>query len=269
MINGGRNSLEHFYNWRFLTNYPRTLSCLPSSLTECTFNTSNLQFSPYNQGIFSPSHSLGWGKNWISIFQFSKVVSLVCIVSGGQEKFSLKNQRSCCYNKQLLALHPYPDPWIHFKYKYNSIWCLWCKRSLLMFIPIHYEHINIGQATPPRADSWTVLKKKPRANCWCGMLGLLFCFPPGAPSVHVASFQVSTRLAQAQGVHFIFRARLFFLQLPYFTCMQPETKALFKINKLPSFQKWQCFSWNVFITSPFFTFTLLNKIKRESNDSNM
>jgi len=212
VINGERNSLEHFYNWRFLTNYPRTRSCLPSSPTECTFNTSNLLFSPYNQGIFSPSHSLGWGKNWISIFKFSKVVSLVCVVSGGHEKFSLKNQRSRCYNKQLLALHPYPGPWIHFKC--NSQRCLWCKRSL-MFIPIHYEHINNGQVTPPRAGGWTALKKKLRANCWCGMLGLWFCFPPGAPSTHIASFRVSTRLAQAQAKECISSLGQGFLPTPF------------------------------------------------------
>lgn len=108
MGNGQITAWEYLYNWQSRVNnshYPRILSYLPSSLIERAFKMFNLVFSPYDHGIFSPSHSLGGG-NWISIFPFSKAVAPVYKVSGGHEEFSRQKWKSCCYNKQLVPFLP-------------------------------------------------------------------------------------------------------------------------------------------------------------------
>lgn len=128
------------------SHFPWALSCLLSGPSECTFTMPNLPLSPCNHGVFSPSHPLGWGKNWISTFHISKVVPLVyvsCREAMGSFSLKKKNKKK---TKELLLQQTVParsGPWSHFKY--NSARCSWCKRSLLVLIPINYRCINNGQ----------------------------------------------------------------------------------------------------------------------------
>lgn len=112
--NGQVTAWEYLCNWQSPVNnshYPRRLSYLPSSLIEWTFKMFNLVFSPYDHGIFSPSHSLGGG-NWISIFPFSKAF-IKCLEA--TRSFPGKNERAVATTNSLFPfclLRPSDTLWI-------------------------------------------------------------------------------------------------------------------------------------------------------------